>query len=110
MCRDCLLTNTKAMGVRRRLSPLAGAILALASAAPPAFAQGGFPTLLTPSGNHIALALSRVMTSMLYDVSATDPLTYAAVTGVLLVVAAAASYLPARRATRVDPMVALQSE
>ena len=57
-----------------------------------------------------ALAMSRLMKSMLFDVAATDPLTYGVVTTLLLVVAAAASYTPARRATRVDPMLALRSD
>jgi predicted permease len=57
-----------------------------------------------------ALVLGRVMEGLLYGISSTDPATYAAVTAVLLAIAVLASWLPARRATRVDPMVALRSE
>ncbi|HUR95394.1 MAG TPA: ABC transporter permease [Gemmatimonadales bacterium] len=57
-----------------------------------------------------AWALSRVLTSQLYGVSARDPLTYLTVAMLLGAVALAASYLPARRAMRVDPMSSLRSE
>ncbi len=57
-----------------------------------------------------ALAASRFLSSMLFGVSATDPVTFAAVVGLLGSASLLACYIPARRATRVDPMVALRQD
>lgn len=57
-----------------------------------------------------ALALSRVMTSLLYGVSATDPATFVIITVVIAFVALIANYIPAYRASRIDPMKALRHE
>jgi putative ABC transport system permease protein len=57
-----------------------------------------------------SLALTRLMTSLLYDVKPTDPLTYAAVALLLILIALAANFAPARRAVSVDPTVALRHE
>jgi ABC-type antimicrobial peptide transport system permease subunit len=56
------------------------------------------------------LCLTTVMRSLLFGISATDPLTLAGVCGVLAAVGAFACWLPARRATQVDPLVALRQD
>jgi putative ABC transport system permease protein len=70
--------------------------------------------LLASAGIVIGLAgaagVTQLLTSMLFGVKATDPLTYATVVALVVIAALVASYLPARRAMRVDPMVALRYE
>ena len=97
--------RTHEMGIRAALGASAGSLLQLV------LYRG---LLLTGVGLAIGLggtlALTRAMTTMLYGVGARDPLTMAAVGAVLAVVAVVACYVPARRATRVDPTVALRYE
>jgi ABC-type antimicrobial peptide transport system permease subunit len=64
----------------------------------------------TICGVAAALALTRLMGSMLFEVSPADPLTYAAASSALTIAALLGSYLPARRAARVDPVEAIRTE
>jgi ABC-type antimicrobial peptide transport system permease subunit len=57
-----------------------------------------------------AFGLSRVLRTVLVQITPTDPLTFGAITGILTAVALAACIIPARRATRVDPLIALRAE
>jgi putative ABC transport system permease protein len=62
------------------------------------------------AGTALALALARGLESLLFGVAAVDPLTFGLVPAILALVALSAAYLPARRATRADPVAALRSE
>jgi putative ABC transport system permease protein len=97
--------RTQELGIRIALGAQRRDVLRLV------LGQGARLTLLGVAlGILAALAFSRLLASMLFDVSATDPLTYGGVAGLLAVVALLACFIPARRATRVDPMVALRYE
>jgi len=73
--------------------------------------QGIRMTLLGAAiGLVVSLAVTRALSSLLFGVSVTDPLTFVAVPVVLAFVAILACYLPARRAMRVDPIIALRYE
>ena len=57
-----------------------------------------------------AYSLTRVLSNLVYGITVTDPSTFASMSLLLIIIALLASYIPARRAARVDPIVALRSE
>lgn len=95
--------RTQELGIRMALGAQRAQILKLV------FSYGG---KLVLSGITIgiiaAMASTRLIASLLYGVTASDPLTFTAVAGILMVMAAGACYLPARRAMRIDPVTALR--
>ncbi len=98
-------TRTREIGVRMALGAHPGQIFRL-------IARQGL-TLVLPgivSGLLLSLALTRLASNLLYDVEPTDPKTFLLVTLFLSLVSLAACWLPARRATRVDPLIALRNE
>jgi putative ABC transport system permease protein len=96
--------RTREIGIRMALGAQTGDVRRL-------FLRHGL--LLTGAGIAlgigVALALTRVMSALLFGVSPTDPMTYVAVAAGLATVALLATYLPARRASRTDPIIALRS-
>jgi predicted permease len=97
--------RTQEIGIRMSLGAQRGNILRLVVGEGARMAAFG---LLIGIG--ASLAINRLMSSLLFGISATDPLTFVVVATLLATVALLASYIPARRAMRVDPMVALRYE
>lgn len=100
-----VIERTKELGIRRALGAQRSDILSL-------LVGQGVGLTLAGIGLGIggALALTRLMKDLLFQVSATDPTTFLAVSLLFIIVALAASFLPARRASKIDPMEALRYE
>jgi putative ABC transport system permease protein len=97
--------RTREIGVRLALGAKRGEVFRLIIGRGVALAGIG-----AALGVGLALWLSRLMESLLFGVSALDPITFAAVPAAMIAIAAAACYVPARRAMRVDPVTALRAE
>ena len=100
-----VVQRTKEIGIRRALGAQRGDILSLVAGQIASLALAG--VLLGICG---AWALTRVLKDLLFQVSATDPATFVGISILFVLVALAASYIPARRGTKIDPMVALRYE
>jgi predicted permease len=100
-----VVQRTAEIGVRMALGAQRGQVLAL-------IMRGGFKLVILGllAGGVASLALSRLLTSFLFGVQPLDPLVYGGVAALFAGIAAFACWLPARRATQVDPMAALRAE
>jgi predicted permease len=97
--------RTREVGIRLALGASRPAILAMLLANGARLAAAGLAI-----GAGLSLWLTQTVASQLYGITAHDPVTFIAAAAILLSVALVATYLPARRATRIDPMLALRSE
>jgi putative ABC transport system permease protein len=100
-----VIQRTHEIGIRMSLGAQPGQVLRLVMGQGARLALAGILI-----GAAAALALTRFMQSLLFEVRPADPLTFVAIVGLLALVALAACYIPARRAMRVDPMTALRYE
>jgi putative ABC transport system permease protein len=101
--------RTKELGIRMALGAEAGQVRTMVLLQGMRLAFAGI-AIGTGAALAINLVLQRALSEMLFQVSAVDPWTFGAVTTLMVLVAGLACYAPARRATRVDPMVALRDE
>ncbi|MFL6263149.1 MAG: ABC transporter permease [Thermoanaerobaculia bacterium] len=97
--------RTREMGLRMALGAGRGTVLGLVLRE-----AGGLALAGLAAGLALAFAASRVMASLLFGIGATDPTTFAGVAATLALVSLFAAWVPGRRATRVDPMVALRTD